>query len=127
MLRKLHPMAAVALWWLLALPASTAAAGDVAAGRALFMKAGCWACHGENGTGDGPVAPASPVEPRNFTAGKFKFDADKNGKRGRNEDLLRVIQQGALGFGGSAIMIPNPTLSEEDIQTILVFVRSLKE
>jgi mono/diheme cytochrome c family protein len=127
MLRNVHPMTTVALLWALTLPATAPAADDVLAGQALFMEARCWVCHGEEGNGKGPVAPASPVEPRNFTANDFEFDADDDGKPGGDDDLLKLIQQGALAFGGSAIMLPNPGLTEEDIQAIIVFVRSLRQ
>lgn len=123
--RPVLAMAAVFAWVTL-LPAAGTAAGDVATGRALFVEANCWLCHGEGGEGNGPVAPASPVEPRNFTAGRFKFDADDDGKPGGDEDLVEVIQQGALAFGGSAIMMPNPALTEDEIRTIVAFVRSLR-
>ena len=38
-----------------------------------------------------------------------------------------IIKQGAAAFGGSAMMMPNPGLSDEDIGTIVAYVQSLKQ
>ena len=100
---------------------------DAAAGKALFVKTNCNSCHGMEGKGDGPVAAALDPKPRNFTVGDFKFDANKDGKRGTPADLTLVIKQGAAAFGGSAMMMPNPGLSDADIAQIISYVKSLKQ
>ncbi len=107
--------------------AAGAAHAYPAAGKELFVKTHCNSCHGMEGTGDGPVAAALDPKPRNYTEGDFKFDADKDGSVGSDTDLALVIKNGAAPYGGSAMMMPNPTLSEADIKTILSFVRSLKQ
>jgi mono/diheme cytochrome c family protein len=107
--------------------AGSAAAADAAAGKDLFVKTNCNSCHGLEGKGDGPVAAALDPKPRNYTVGDFKFDADKDGKVGTDEDLRLVIKNGAAPYGGSAMMMPNPTLADGDIQTIIVYIRSLKQ
>ena len=109
------------------IPTTLHAAGDAAAGKALFIKTNCNSCHGMEGKGDGPVAAALDPKPRNFTAGDFKFDANKDGKAGTSADLELIIKQGAAAFGGSAMMMPNPGLSDEDVSTIVAYVRSLKQ
>ena len=111
----------------IALFAAGAAQADPAAGKDLFVKTNCNSCHGMEGKGDGPVAAALDPKPRNFAVGDFKFDANKDGKTGTPADLSMVIKQGAAAFGGSAMMMPNPGLADEDIKTILAFVRSLKQ
>ena len=118
---------AVVLFALAAGLAPGAALADAAAGKDLFVKTNCNSCHGMEGKGDGPVAAALDPKPRDFTAGDFKFDADKDGTPGNDTDLALVIKQGAAAFGGSAMMMPNPGLSDGDIETIVAFVRSLKE
>lgn len=47
--------------------AIAAAADDVAAGRALYVRL-CASCHGLGGRGDGPVAPALGERPTDLTA-----------------------------------------------------------
>ena len=100
---------------------------DAAAGKALFIKTNCNSCHGLEGAGDGPLAAVLQPPPRNFTVGDFKFDANKDGTVGTDEDLLLVIKNGAAGYGGNAMMAPNPTLSDDQIKQIVAFVRSVKK
>jgi mono/diheme cytochrome c family protein len=38
-----------------------------------------------------------------------------------------VIQKGAMAYGGSALMAGWPTLSDEQIDQIIVYIRSLKQ
>ena len=121
MLRLSFPLAV-----LLALLAGPAWAGDAAAGKATYDTL-CTVCHGPGGKGDGPAGVALTPAPRDFSVGDFKFDADKDGTPGSDTDLTLVIRQGAAAFGGSAMMMPNPALSDGDIGAIVAFVRSLKE
>ena len=104
-----------------------AALADAAAGKELFVKTNCNSCHGMEGKGDGPVAAALDPKPRDYTAGDFKFDADKDGSVGTDSDLALVIKNGAAPYGGSAMMMPNPTLSVTDIQLLVTYIRSLKQ
>ena len=109
---------------------SVAIAADVAAGKAKFQEL-CVSCHGEGGKGDGPtgkaLAAAGQPAPRDFTIGDFKLDTDKDGKAGTDADLKNVITQGALAYGGSAMMAPVQGLSDADIANIIAFIRSLKQ
>lgn len=109
-----------------ALVSSEAAAGDVAAGKAVY-DVNCSSCHGPTGKGDGPVGAVLNPKPRDFSAGSFKFDADKNGKPGEDADLKLVIQKGAAAFGGSPLMAPWPTLSDDDVANVIAYIRSLKQ
>ncbi|MCG8590019.1 MAG: cytochrome c [Proteobacteria bacterium] len=113
--------ALLALW----IPAS-ASAGDAAAGKPLF-DANCSSCHGMTGKGDGPVGAALDPKPRDFSAGDFKLDADKDGKSGTDADLAAIIKQGAGAFGGSPLMAPWPTLSDAEVANVIAYVRSLKQ
>ena len=111
---------------LLALTAPTAAvAGDAEAGKASYQ-ANCASCHGVSGKGDGPVGLALEPHPRDFTVAAFKFDADGSGAPGEDADLVMVIQNGAMKFGGSPLMAPWPTLTEEQVTDIIAHIRSLK-
>jgi mono/diheme cytochrome c family protein len=109
----------------LLIPTATLAA-DAAAGKASF-NANCSSCHGESGKGDGPVGAALQPPPRDFTTGEFKFDADGDGTPGTDADLTAVISQGAAAFGGSPLMAPWPTLSEDDVANVVAHIRSLKQ
>lgn len=109
--------------WLL--PAAAGAA-DAAAGKTIF-ETNCSSCHGTSGKGDGPVGAALQPPPRDFTVGDFKFDTDGDGKAGTETDLEHVIQQGAAAFGGSPLMAPWPTLSDEQVQNVIAYIRTLKE
>jgi mono/diheme cytochrome c family protein len=58
--------------------------------------------------------------------GDFKFDTDGDGTVGTDVDLGNVIRQGAGTFGGSPLMAPWPTLSDQDVGNIIAYIRSLK-
>jgi cytochrome c551/c552 len=104
-----------------------AASADAAKGKDVFVKTNCNSCHGMEGKGDGPVAAALDPKPRDYTVGDFKFDANGDGKVGTDEDIVMVIKNGAAAYGGSAMMMPNPTLSDADLQLLVVYIRSLKK
>jgi len=108
-----------------ALPGS-ALAGDAAAGKTLF-EANCASCHGTSGKGDGPVGAALNPPPRDFTVGDFKFDANGDGTPGEDADLTLVIQKGAMAYGGSALMAPWPTLTDEQVSDVVVYIRTFKQ
>ncbi len=65
--------------------------------------------------------------PRDFTKAEFKFDTDKDGTAGSDSDLKAVIGQGAAAFGGSPLMAPWPTLSDDEVANMIAFIRSLKQ
>jgi mono/diheme cytochrome c family protein len=111
----------------LALAFAGTAQADAAKGKEMFVKTNCNSCHGMEGKGDGPVAAALDPKPRNYVVGDFKFDADKDGTAGTDADLTLVIKNGAAAYGGSAMMMPNPTLSDADVALIVVYIRSLKK
>ncbi len=121
-------LSALAVTFGFALAASSALADDaVSEGREVYIKTNCNSCHGMDGKGDGPVAAALDPKPRNYTKGEFKFDANKDGKAGTDADLALVIKNGAAAYGGSAMMMPNPTLTDAQIQELIAYIRSLKQ
>ena len=70
------------------LTASTLHADDA---TAVYTRA-CARCHGADGHGDGPAAPAP--RPRDFTRGKFKLRSTPSGQLPTDADLLRTIARG---------------------------------
>lgn len=121
------PTVSIAALALVALAPVAALAGDAAAGEEKY-KLFCETCHGAAGKGDGPGAAGLPTPPRDFSVGEFKFDANGNGKPGEDEDLKMVVSQGAAAFGGSPLMTPwAGSLSEEDIDNVVAYIRTLKK
>ena len=109
-----------------AFTASPSFAGDAATGKTIFV-ANCSSCHGVTGKGDGPVGMALDPRPRDFSIGEFKFDTDNDGTPGTDTDIRNVVQKGAGAYGGSMLMAPWPTLSDDDIDNVIVYIRTLKQ
>jgi len=111
----------------LAIPGSALAAGDADAGKATYMT-NCQSCHGDTGKGDGPVGAVLQPTPRDLSKGDFKFDTDSDGKFGTDTDLRNVIENGGAAYGGSPLMAPwGPTLSDDEVDNLIAFIRSLKQ
>ncbi|MCP5043015.1 MAG: cytochrome c [bacterium] len=109
----------------LAIPAA-ASAGDAAAGKVVF-DTNCMTCHGPTGKGDGPLSAALEPKPRDLSGGEFTLDTDGDGATGTDTDLKNVITQGAMAFGGSALMAPWPALAEADVANVIAYIRTLKQ
>ena len=69
-----------------------------AVNAARLYESACATCHGRYGDGQGPGARAlgSP-QPRDFTAGVFKFRSTPTGSLPTDDDLYRNISQGVPG------------------------------
>jgi len=86
----------------------------------------CVSCHGPTGKGDGPAGLAALPMPRDFSVGRFKFDADSDGQTGTDRDLFLVIRDGGAAAGGSPLMAAWGQLGDERIGELVVYVRSLE-
>jgi len=126
-LSQFAPFVSMAALATLLAPAD-ALAGDAAAGKTAYTT-NCLSCHGETGKGDGPVgAVLPPPSPRDFSVGDFAFDTDEDGKPGSDADLKAVIAKGAGAFGGNQMMAAwGGILSDEDIDNIVAYIRTLKQ
>ena len=126
MIVKLRHLAEAQLASALLAPLAASAAGNAAAGKALYTT-NCESCHGPTGKGDGPVGKSLNPPPRDYTKGEFKFDTDKDGKTGTDADLAAVIKNGAMKFGGSPLMAPWPAFTDAQIADLIAYIRSLKQ
>lgn len=76
---------------------------SVLMGRDIFRMS-CIACHGAEGKGDGSVgatlSPRRAPQPRDFTAGVFKFRSTPSGELPTTADLYRTVTEGIAGTGG---------------------------
>jgi len=119
-------IAACAALAVLIVPA-TSLASDAAAGKAKYDMF-CASCHGPTGKGDGPVAIAIKPPPRDFSEGAFKYDTDESGEAGTDADLKNVISNGAAKYGGNMMMAPwGGTMTSDDVDNVIAYIRSLKE
>jgi mono/diheme cytochrome c family protein len=108
----------------LVVPATAVARGNAAEGKKTY-DLHCGICHGATGAGDGPAGLAIDPPPRNFNRGEFKFDADKNGTSGTDEDLFIVIKEGGASFGGNPVMVPWSALSDGEVANVIAYIRTL--
>ncbi len=92
---------------------SIAFAGDAAKGKAIFEQK-CLMCHGAQGKGDGPAGAMMNPHPANFTSPESKKKSDAV--------LLQVIESGRPGTPMAGW---KGTLSPQQIQDVLAYVRSL--
>ena len=105
-----------------ALGLALAASGqpDTSAGARLFRD-NCAVCHGATGDGQGMAAHHFKSPPRDLTKGRFKFRSTSSGQIPTDADLVRTIVRGIPSTG----MVPQDHLSDDEVQAVIVFVKSL--
>jgi cytochrome c oxidase cbb3-type subunit 2 len=91
-------------------------------GKEVYNKH-CAPCHGEEGTGDGPVAKAIFPKPRDFTQGWYKIRTTPSGSLPSDEDILRTIYYGIPGTS----MIPWDVLSEDERNALVPVLKGFSE
>lgn len=92
---------------------TSAASGEPTKGK-LIYETNCLMCHGARGKGDGPISAALRPPAADLTGAKARAKSD--------QDLLAVIQDGR-----GAMPAWKTQLKEQDIQSVLVYIRSLGE
>ena len=93
---------------------------DVPAGERVFRD-NCAVCHGATGDGHGMAAPHFKTPPRDLTKGRFKFRSTASGQIPSDSDLVRTIVRGIPSTG----MVPQDHLSDDEVQAVIAFVKSL--
>ena len=88
-------------------------------GESIFQTR-CFVCHGREGKGDGPAAAGLGASVRDLTNPTWQESTS-------DETIRAVIRNGARAVGGSAAMAPNPDLTDEQIASLVQYIRSLRE
>src|SRR5215475_7515047 len=92
--------------------------GDpIAAGKQTFMTI-CITCHGPEGKGDGPVSVTLNPKPRNLTDASYMSTVN-------DRYLFELISRGGIAVGRSPLMPSQPTLTAQDLNNVIAYVRSL--
>jgi mono/diheme cytochrome c family protein len=93
---------------------------DTSAGARVFRD-NCAVCHGATGDGQGMAAHHFKSPPRDLTRGRFKFRSTASGQIPTDADLVRIIVRGIPSTG----MVPENHLSDDEVQAVIAFVKSL--
>jgi mono/diheme cytochrome c family protein len=88
-------------------------------GKQLYDKY-CSQCHGTAGDGKGYATPRLKPEPRDFTAGKYKFRTTPSGSLPTDADLTRVIR---LGLPYTS-MPGWPQFTDQQVRNLVYYLKS---
>ena len=96
----------------------TVSAADSSAPGEKIFQSRCFVCHGRDGRGSGPASQGLAQKPQDLT--------DPSWQRSVTDDQIKtVIRAGGAIIGKSGAMPPNPDLTNEDLNSLLEFVRHL--
>ena len=90
-------------------------------GKKVYFKRCVW-CHGVEGGGDGPSADRLFTRPRNFIQGTFKIRWTDSGELPLDINLINTVKN---GLTGSAMPAWGEFLAEDEILSVVQFVKSL--
>ena len=90
-------------------------------GKRVYFKRCVW-CHGVEGGGDGPSADRLFTRPRNFIQGTFKIRWTDSGELPLDRNLIDTVKN---GLPGSAMPPWGEVLSEDEITSVVQFVKTL--
>jgi mono/diheme cytochrome c family protein len=86
-------------------------------GQKIFQTR-CFVCHGRDGRGSGPASQGLSQKPQDLT--------DPSWQRSVTDDQIRtVIRAGGAIVGKSGAMPPNPDLTNDDLNSLVDYVRHL--
>ncbi len=76
----------------------------------------CAACHGDKGHGDGPAGKYLQPPPADLATAL----------KGKSDDwIAKVIKNGGASVGLSSTMMPNPNLSDAQVNGLVAYVKNL--
>jgi mono/diheme cytochrome c family protein len=88
-------------------------------GEAIFQTR-CFVCHGREGKGNGPAASGLGSAVRDLTSPSWQYSMS-------DETIRSVVRNGAQAIGGSVAMAPNRDLSDAQIQSLVQYIRQLRQ
>ena len=86
-------------------------------GESIFQSR-CFVCHGRAGHGDGPAAAGLGARVRDLTDPQWQGSTS-------DESIRTVIRNGGQSVGGSSAMAPNPDLTDDQIHSLVQYIRGL--
>ena len=86
-------------------------------GKQIFWQI-CTPCHGPDGHGDGPAAATLNPKPRNLTDAEYMKGLD-------DRYMFELISRGGISQGKSPMMPAQPSLTAQDLNNVVAYVRSL--
>jgi len=91
-----------------------------AGAKAVYEKRCAW-CHGWEGAGDGPAAEFLNPQPRDFTAGAYKYKSSPyDSLIPTDEDLFKTIRD---GLSGTSMPGWGDILSDQEIKGLVAYVK----
>jgi mono/diheme cytochrome c family protein len=94
-------------------------AADAQQGETIFQTR-CFVCHGREGKGNGPASTGLGATVRDLTSASWQDSAS-------DETIRSVVRNGGQAAGGSIAMAPNRDLSDAQIQSLVRYIRRLRQ
>jgi len=93
---------------------------SLASGESVYT-ANCSSCHGARGQGDGPLSAGLQPQPAKHADGVYMNALS-------NDHIYKVIAEGGAAVGKSSMMAPwGTSLSDDEINSLIVFIRTLAD
>jgi mono/diheme cytochrome c family protein len=92
---------------------------DAQEGETIFQTR-CFVCHGREGKGNGPASTGLGATVRDLTNPSWQDSTS-------DETIGSVVRNGGQAAGGSIAMAPNRDLSDAQIQSLVRYIRRLRQ